>query len=100
MNLASFSIGSTIQVQYSWLIEMPEFFGFAEIGSRRRISATSSTADRSRQGIAWDQEVWKTSKLEAVFLTNEFDDPEGGICKHVPCLRTDDLVLAGRTRNC
>ena len=37
----------------------------------------------------------KQSKLEAVFLTNDFDDPLEGFDTNVyiPCLRTDDLVF-------
>src|SRR5262249_1804148 len=43
----------------------------------------------------WDREVWQRSGLDAVFLTNDFDDPLEGwdTAKYVPCLRTDDLVL-------
>ncbi len=49
----------------------------------------------SPTGPAWDREVWDRSKLEAVFLTNDFDDPLEGwdTRQYVPCLRTDDLVL-------
>jgi glucuronate isomerase len=37
----------------------------------------------------------RTSNLEAVFLTNDFDDPLEGFDtrRYVPCLRTDDLVF-------
>ena len=40
-------------------------------------------------------EVLARSKLEAVFLTNDFDDPLEGFdtSTYVPCLRTDDLVF-------
>ncbi len=46
-------------------------------------------------GAAWDREVWSKSRIEAVFLTNEFDDPLTGwdTAQYIPCLRTDDLVL-------
>ena len=46
-------------------------------------------------GAAWDREVWDRTQLEAVFLTNDFDDPLEGwdTRRYVPCLRTDDLVL-------
>ena len=39
--------------------------------------------------------MWNSSQLEAVFLTNEFDDTLEGwdTATFVPCLRTDDLVL-------
>jgi glucuronate isomerase len=84
-------------VQYSWLLEIARtFHGF----SHDRITPATieelyERADRGRDGAAWDNEVWRRSGLEAVFLTNEFDDPLEGwdTAKYVPCLRTDDLVL-------
>lgn len=34
------------------------------------------------------------SGLDQVYLTNDFDDPQGfDTKKYVPCLRTDDLVF-------
>ena len=43
----------------------------------------------------WAAQVLKQSKLEAVFLTNDFDDPLTGFdtSVYMPCLRTDDLVF-------
>lgn len=43
----------------------------------------------------WLDEVMQKSKLEALFLTNDFDDPLEGFDtkKFIPCLRTDDLVF-------
>jgi glucuronate isomerase len=43
----------------------------------------------------WEQQVLRTSNLQQVFLTNEFDDPLEGFDtrRYVPCLRTDDLVF-------
>ncbi|MCP4816393.1 MAG: amidohydrolase [Planctomycetaceae bacterium] len=43
----------------------------------------------------WSQQVLDQSKLEAVFLTNDFDDPLEGFDSsvYIPCLRTDDLVF-------
>ena len=37
----------------------------------------------------------RQSKLEQVFLTNDFDDPLEGFDtnRYIPCLRTDDLVF-------
>jgi len=84
-------------VQYSWLLEIARtFHGFAH---DRITPATCreliERADHERDGAAWDQMVWEKSNLEAVFLTNEFDDSlEGWDTRaYVPCLRTDDLVL-------
>ncbi|MCA9101117.1 MAG: amidohydrolase, partial [Planctomycetales bacterium] len=43
----------------------------------------------------WSAQVLKQSKLRAVFLTNDFDDPLEGFdtSVYIPCLRTDDLVF-------
>jgi glucuronate isomerase len=43
----------------------------------------------------WSQQVLTESRLSAVFLTNDFDDPLTGFDTklYVPCLRTDDLVF-------
>lgn len=84
-------------VQYSWLLEIARsFHGF----EHDRINAVTLPAlyDRAlheSDGERWDEQVWKTTGLEAVFLTNEFDDALQGwdTRRYVPCLRTDDLVL-------
>jgi glucuronate isomerase len=84
-------------VQYSWLLEIARtFYRFP----RDRITPGNvgellDRADHEHDGAAWDREVWQKSNLEAVFLTNEFDDSlEGWDTRaYVPCLRTDDLVL-------
>jgi glucuronate isomerase len=84
-------------VQYSWLLEIARtFHGFGQDHiTPKTIEALYSSAERSEEGTAWDQEVWNRSQLEAVFLTNDFDDPLEGwdTDKYIPCLRTDDLVL-------
>jgi glucuronate isomerase len=43
----------------------------------------------------WEEQVLAKSKLDAVFLTNNFDDPleDFDTRRYVPCLRTDDLVF-------
>ncbi|MBX6314319.1 MAG: glucuronate isomerase, partial [Isosphaeraceae bacterium] len=84
-------------VQYSWLVEIARtFLGFRgdRIGPET-IEALYDRAERSGDGKEWDQKVWKESNLEAVFLTNDFDDALEGwdTTAYVPCLRTDDLVL-------
>ena len=47
------------------------------------------------RGRDWAGQVLKQSRLEAVFLTNDFDDPLQGFDTklYIPCLRTDDLVF-------
>jgi glucuronate isomerase len=84
-------------VQYSWLLEIARTFHrfpHARITSAT-IAELLGRADHRRDGEAWDKEVWNTSQLEAVFLTNDFDDSLEGwdTAAYVPCLRTDDLVL-------
>ncbi len=84
-------------VQYSWLLEIARTFHRFS-GDRitpRTIAELIELADHRRDGEAWDRHVWETSRLEAVFLTNDFDDPLEGwdTSTFVPCLRTDDLVL-------
>jgi glucuronate isomerase len=84
-------------IQSSWLIEMAQsFFGF----SNERITPANwePLYDRCSEQMArpdWDETVLRHSKLDAVFLTNEFDDPLEGFdtARYIPCLRTDDLVF-------
>ncbi|MEZ5942356.1 MAG: glucuronate isomerase [Planctomycetaceae bacterium] len=88
-------LDNTIQV--SWLLEIcKEFFDFES----DHITPDNWEAlyDRAEQKMAqpdWEQQVLKQSKLEKVFLTNDFDDPLTGFDTnlYIPCLRTDDLVF-------
>lgn len=84
-------------VQYSWLAEIGRaFHGLdAERLDPGAIAELGRRADRSGDGAAWDERVREKTRLEAVFLTNDFDDALEGwdTSKYVPCLRTDDLVL-------
>ena len=84
-------------IQVSWLMEMcREFFDFHD----DRITADNWEAlyDRAAAKMAapdWETQVLDKSRLEQVFLTNDFDDPLTGFdtSRYVPCLRTDDLVF-------
>ena len=84
-------------VQVSWLLEMCQtFFDFNE--DRITPDNWESLYDRSAEMMAdpgWEQHVLNRSKLEQVFLTNDFDDPLEGFdrSRYIPCLRTDDLVF-------
>ena len=83
-------------VQYSWLLEIARaFHGFEGRLDPESIDGLYDRAEKSKAGEAWDREVWDKTRLEAIFLTNDFDDPLEGwdTAKYVPCLRTDDLVL-------
>jgi glucuronate isomerase len=84
-------------IQYSWLVEMCQAF-FGLHGS----DVTPENWERVYDGAQmlmshqdWPGRVLKQSKLEAVFLTNDFDDPLEGFDTniYIPCLRTDDLVF-------
>ena len=84
-------------VQVEWLLEMVRtFFGF----DQERIDEKNwePLYDRSAALMAqpdWASQVLQRSNIEAVFLTNDFDDPLEGFDtrRYIPCLRTDDLVF-------
>jgi glucuronate isomerase len=88
-------LSNTIQV--SWLMEIAkEFFGFQDDAiTPKNWEKLYDGALAKMQQPDWEQQVLKHSKLEAIFLTNDFDDPLEGFDtkKYIPCLRTDDLVF-------
>ncbi len=83
--------------QYRWLIELCRtFFGFTD----DRITATNwedlyDAAETRMQAADWSHSVLAQSNVEAVFLTNYFDDKLVGFDTdvYIPCLRTDELVF-------
>ena len=83
--------------QYSWFVDIArEFLGFA--GDRVTVADTDALFDTAQKTFAqpdWEKQVFARSKLDAIFLTNEFDDSLDGFdtAKYVPCLRTDSLVF-------
>ena len=89
------ALDNTIQV--SWLLDMcREFFNFQD--SQIATDNWESLYDTALQKMSdenWEQQVLQQSKLEKVFLTNDFDDPLEGFDTnlYIPCLRTDDLVF-------
>jgi glucuronate isomerase len=89
------SISNT--VQYSWFMEMSrELFRFsAERIDESNWESLYDTAANRMQAADWPQRVLAQSRLKAVFLTNDFDDPLEGFdtSVYIPCLRTDDLVF-------
>lgn len=86
--------------QYGWFVDICQnFLGF----TGRKVTAADADAlfDASVKAFAakdWEQQVFAKTKLEKIFLTNEFDDPLDGFdtAKYVPCLRTDTLVFKFR----
>lgn len=84
-------------VQYSWLIEiLREFFGFQDktLTEQNWAGVYDAALAKMRQPD-WERQVLQQSRLEGVFLTNDFDDPLTGFDTrfYIPCLRTDDLVF-------
>jgi glucuronate isomerase len=83
--------------QYSWLIEIAQtWFGFTdERLTSGNWEALYDAAERKMTAADWPQRVLRESGLQAVLLTNDFDDPLEGwdTNVYVPCLRTDDLVF-------
>ncbi len=83
--------------QYRWLVEIcRRFFDFE--GERIDTSNWEDVYDaaETKMGSAeWPQMVLDQSNVEAVFLTNDFDDALSGFDTdtYIPCLRTDDLVF-------
>ena len=83
--------------QYGWFLDIARtFLGF----TGTKIAATDADAlfDAAEKVFAqpdWEQQVREKTKLEKIFLTNEFDDPLEGFdtSVYVPCLRTDTLVF-------
>jgi glucuronate isomerase len=72
------------------------FFGLKESEvTPKNWEAVYDEAERLMFSSAWPDQVLKKSRIEAVFLTNDFDDPLDGFDTNVyiPCLRTDDLVF-------
>src|SRR3954466_16242921 len=83
--------------QYSWFVEIArEFLGFT--GDRVTVADMDTLFDAAQKTFAqpdWEKQVFARSKLDAIFLTNEFDDSLDGFdtSRYVPCLRTDSLVF-------
>jgi glucuronate isomerase len=85
-------------IQYDWLLELlREFFDFPadEELTTANWEPLYDRAAAKMDDPGWEQHVLDRSKLDAVFLTNPFDDPLEGFdtSRYVPCLRTDDLVF-------
>ncbi|PQO44518.1 amidohydrolase [Blastopirellula marina] len=87
----------TNTIQYSWFIEMAQrlldFDGDSVDASNWE--ALYDSAAEKMAADDWTETVFQKSGLEAVFLTNDFDDPleDFDTSKYIPCLRTDDLVF-------
>jgi len=84
-------------VPYGWFVEIARtFLGFS--GDRITPADADRLFDAAEKAFAqrdWEKQVRDKTKLEKIFLTNEFDDPLEGFdtSVYVPCLRTDTLVF-------
>lgn len=83
--------------QYAWFVEMAQtFLGFS--GNRIQSSDADWLLDTAQKVFSqpdWEKQVFEKTNLEAIFLTNEFDDPieKYDTKRYIPCLRTDSLVF-------
>jgi glucuronate isomerase len=84
-------------VQYGWFVDIARtFLGFT--GTRVTAADADRLFDAAEKTFGqknWESQVREKTKLEKIFLTNEFDDPLEGFdtSVYVPCLRTDTLVF-------
>lgn len=83
--------------QYGWFLDIARtFLGFT--GERITEADADKLFDAAAKTFAqkdWETQVRNKTKLEKIFLTNEFDDALEGFDTdvYVPCLRTDTLVF-------
>jgi glucuronate isomerase len=83
--------------QYGWFMDIARtFLGFEE--SKVQAADADRLFDAAAKVFAqpdWEKQVIARTRLEKIFLTNEFDDPLTGFDTsfYVPCLRTDTLVF-------
>lgn len=84
-------------VQHQWLTEIArDLFGFHEDSIRPDNWRTlADLVTRSCGSPDWEETVLRRTGMEAVFLTNDFDDALTGFdpSRYVPCLRVDELVF-------
>jgi glucuronate isomerase len=85
-------------IQYTWFLELSQAFFDLPNGEHLTTANWERLYDNAAKKMAqpdWEQQVLARTKLDAVFLTNNFDDPLEGFDtkRYIPCLRTDDLVF-------
>jgi len=83
--------------QYAWFVDIARtFLGFqGDCISAADADPLFDAAEKAFAQKDWEAQVFAKTKLEKIFLTNEFDDNLDGFdtSKYVPCLRTDTLVF-------
>ncbi len=84
-------------IQFEWLEDIARnFLGFmGEQISAEDADKLWTLAERKMSQSDWASQVLRGSRVEKIFLTNDFDDPLSGFDTsiYVPCLRVDDLVF-------
>jgi glucuronate isomerase len=85
-------------IQYSWFLELSRAFFDLPPDEHVTTSNWERLYDNAAKKMAqpdWEEQVLTKTKLDSVFLTNNFDDPLEGFDtkRYIPCLRTDDLVF-------
>src|SRR5262245_9941063 len=85
--------------QYGWFVDIARtFLGLDEQQTKITAVDADRLFDAAQKIFAqpdWEAQVFAKTRLEKIFLTNEFDDPltDFDTSKYVPCLRTDTLVF-------
>ena len=84
-------------VQWSWMIELcQKLFGFEgdSIDLSNWETVYNLALSKMKQAD-WSEQVLAQSRIQSIFLTNDFDDSLQGFDRsvYIPCLRTDDLVF-------
>jgi len=84
-------------VQWSWMVDLCQnLFGWDEPTiDLKNWERLYDLVDSKCSSQGWEDTVLKKSRVESIFLTNDFDDPLEGfdLKRYIPCLRTDDLVF-------
>jgi glucuronate isomerase len=84
-------------VQYDWFLDICRlFFGWEDFEvSSNNWESLYDEAEKIMSNANWAEEVLRKSNVEALFLTNNFDDDLVGFNKdvYIPCLRADELVF-------
>jgi glucuronate isomerase len=83
--------------QYGWLLGIARAF-LRFYGQRITAADCDRLFDEAARTFTrpdWEEQVFQQTNLEAIFLTNDFDDSLEGFDtrRYVPCLRTDPLVF-------
>jgi glucuronate isomerase len=84
-------------VQWSWMVDLCQnLFGWDEPTiDLKNWERLYDLVDSKCNAQGWEDAVLEKSRVESIFLTNDFDDPLEGfdLKRYIPCLRTDDLVF-------